>query len=331
MANWLIDGYQAVFFDLDGVVYLGPNAVDGAVAGIADLDALGVRIAYVTNNAARPPETVAAHLQSLGINCSAKDIVTSAQASVRMLAEDLPVGTKILVAGTEYLADEVRNRGFQVVYNAEDAPFAVLQGYDPTMTEPRLDEAAYALQNGAVWYATNTDPSRPTNRGLVPGAGAQISAVGNTVSISPKVAGKPYPPLLQETIRRVGTAKAIVVGDRLDTDIEGANSVGMDSLFVFTGAHGAKDLLKAPLHQRPTAIGWDLRALLAPGRRVRVFENSVSCGQACVVAEAGAATFTSIGKSREEHLDALWALAHLVWQNPDLDYSEAVSMLGQVR
>lgn len=331
MANWLIDGYQAALFDLDGVVYLGPMAVEGAVVGIADLEALGVKIAYVTNNAARPPEKVAKQLQSLGINCSVSDIVTSAQAGARMLAEDLPIGAKVLVAGTDYLADEVRSHGFEIVYSADDSPAAVLQGYDPKMSEPRLDEAGFALQNGAIWYATNTDPSRPTNRGLVPGAGAQIAAVGNTVTMVPKVAGKPYPPLLKETIRRIGTEKAIFVGDRLDTDIEGANNVGMDSLFVFTGAHGARDLLSATPNQRPSAIGWDLRALMAPARKLRVQEGSFSCGQACAIADDGVAKFSSVGKAREEQLDALWALAHLVWQDPELDYSEALAGLGRLR
>ena len=331
MANWLIDDYQAALFDLDGVVYLGPRAVDGAVDGIEDLAALGVKTGFVTNNAARPPETVAEHLCQLGVRCSAEDVVTSAQVGARMLAADLPAGAKVLVAGTDYLADEVRRHGFEVVSMADDKPVAVLQGYDPLMTAPRLDEAGYALQHGAAWYATNTDPSRPTERGLVPGAGAQIAAVGNTVDISPKVAGKPYPPLLTETIRRIGTNRAIFVGDRLDTDIEGANNVGLDSLLVFTGAHGAKELLEAPPSQRPTAIGWDLTALLAPRRNIRSHQGTVTCVDACVFVADGVATFSTVGKSCEEQLDGLWALARLVWDNPGLDYTAALSQLGQLR
>lgn len=332
MTERLIDSYDAALFDLDGVVYLGPIGIDGAAEGIADLRALGVKIGFVTNNAARPPATVSSQLTSLGIPCEVTDVVTSGQAGARLLAEALPAGSKVLITGTEALADEAEALGFVTVDSAEDHPQAVLQGYDPQMTQPRLDEAGFALQGGARWFATNTDPSRPTERGQVPGAGTQIDAVGKTVPyLQPEVAGKPFPPLLFETIRRIGVDKAIFVGDRVDTDIEGANNVDMESLFVFTGTHKMADLVAAPPVQRPTAIGWDLRALLAPARQLVKAPGKVSCGEASAVVDGQVVRLESVGAGREAQLDALWAILDLAWGDDRLDATEALASLDELR
>ncbi len=333
MSERLIDAYDAALFDLDGVVYLGPLGIEGAAEGIADLRALGVRVGFVTNNAARPPITVAEHLEELDIQCDVSDVVTSAQAGARMLADALPAGSRVLITGTPALAAEAEALGFVVVDGADDEPDAVLQGYDPEMTQPRLDEAGFALQGGAQWFATNTDPSRPTDRGQVPGAGAQIDAVGNTVpGRRPEVAGKPYPPLLIETVRRIGCERAIFVGDRIDTDIEGAINVGMDSLFVFTGTHAMHHLLTAPESQRPTAIGWDLRALLQPARTLSVHGDRVHCGDAEVrLDDANTLVIEAMGDGREAQLDALWAMLAIVWGADGVSFDEAAGKLSELR
>lgn len=336
MAERLIDNYDAALFDLDGVIYLGSNGIDGAAEGLAVLRDLGVRIGFVTNNAARPPFVVAEQLTRLGIQSASGDVVTSAQAGARMMAERLPTGAKVLVVGTSALADEVKKLGLEVVDSAYDLPDAVVQGYDPNMTQPRIDEACIALQGGALWFATNTDATRPTERGQVPGAGAQIDAVAKTVpQLRPSVAGKPYPPLLLETMRRIGCVNGIFVGDRLDTDIEGANRVGLDSLFVFTGTHGMTDLLSAPPEQRPSTIGWDLRALLYPTRRLVFDGDRVRCSQAIVHLEKTAAesriVLDQLESGREAQLDALWAILALKWAKPEVDYAQAIGKLDELR
>ncbi|MGO4958140.1 HAD-IIA family hydrolase [Luteococcus sp. Sow4_B9] len=315
----LVETYRAALFDLDGVVYLGPSAVPGAAEGIQELRHRGTQIGYVTNNAARRPATVVEHLTELGVPAELADVVTSAQAGARMLTEQLPAGSRILVVGTQALADEVAAVGMAPVWTLQDEPVAVIQGYDPQMTWPRLDDACRAIQGGAAWFATNTDSTRPTDTGLVPGAGAQIAAVQVAVTTQPLVAGKPCTPLLEETMRRLGTSEAIFVGDRLDTDVMGAVAVGMDSLFVFTGAHGKADLLAADESCRPTAIGHDLRALLAPARIAELGESEARCNGVRARVENGRVRLDDIPSEREGQLDALWAVLQLVWRDTTLD------------
>ncbi|MEL4506285.1 HAD-IIA family hydrolase [Luteococcus sp. H138] len=312
----LVDGYQAALFDLDGVVYLGPAPVEGAPEGIQALKQRGTRLGYVTNNAARKPEAVVEHLTELGVPAELPDVVTSAQAGAQMLAEQLEPGSAVLIVGTEALADEVAAVGLKPVWSSQEQPVAVIQGYDPQLTWPRLDDACLAVQRGAQWFATNTDSTRPTDKGLVPGAGAQIQAVQLTVKVQPQVAGKPYPPLLLETMRRMGTEQAIFVGDRLDTDVMGAVAVQMDSLFVFTGAHGKHDLLAAGEDARPTHIGHDLRALLEPARVVTRSGASCTVGEQIATLNDGVITLAQVPAEREPQLDALWAILQLAWDTP---------------
>ncbi len=322
--------YDTAFFDLDGVIYLGKKAVDGAVSGVERLHEAGVRTIYVTNNAARSAQTVADHLNELGFDASVDDIVTSAQAATAMLARDLEAGSKVLVAGTENLANLVAEVGMVPVSRADEDPVAVIQGYDPEMTFPRMDQAAFAVQRGAKWYACNTDSTRPTEHGLVPGAGVAVMAVRNTVDLDPIVAGKPYPPLLEEALRRTGAERPVFVGDRIDTDIIGAVNVNMDSFMVFTGAHGKTDLLEAPEGGRPTAIGWDVPALLEPIRTAVVDADRAVCRGVTARVRGGVVELVGELGDRESQLDALWAISQLVWADPRIDIREAMAELNLI-
>lgn len=308
-----IDAYDAVFFDLDGVLYLGPHAVEGAVEGIGRLHERGVRTLYVTNNAARSAGAVAEHLTTLGFQAREDEVVSSAQAASGLLRRELPQGSKVLVAGTANLVDQVRLAGMVPVDSVEDEPDAVIQGYDPQMTLPRLDQAALAVQRGARWFATNLDSTRPTDQGLVPGLGAMVAAVRSTTDHDPVVVGKPFRPLMDEAIRRSGARHPVFVGDRIDTDIMGAHTVGIDSFMVFTGAHGVRDLCTAPPHGRPTAIGWNVGSLFEPVRTATVDAAGARCRSVLVRSEEGEAVLEGDVSTREAQLDAAWALAVLTW------------------
>lgn len=325
--HMLIDAYDTALFDLDGVIYLGPDPIPGAPEAIAGLRKHGKPVMFVTNNAARPSGQVAAQLTALGVDAAEADVVTSAQAGARMLAEELPAGSKVLVVGTENLADQVRAVGMDVVSKADERPDAIIQGYDPQLSWPRLDEAALAVQAGARWFACNLDKTRPTNRGLVPGAGAAIYAVGLTVRTEPMVAGKPFRPLLREAILRTGAKHPIFVGDRLDTDIVGAHNASMDSLMVFTGAHGKLDLVAATPPERPTYIGSNVQALLEAPRVAEVGTEQATCGGAVARLADGSIVLDAIPGTLEGQLDALWAIANLAWANPE---AETVHVLGQL-
>ncbi|MDO5736858.1 MAG: HAD-IIA family hydrolase [Propionibacteriaceae bacterium] len=311
----LVDAFDAALFDLDGVIYLGPLVIDGVTAALDTLRDTGIRVGFVTNNAARTPAAVAAHLVELDIPATASDVVNSTQATVRMLQADLPAGSKLLVVGTEALADQLREGGFTPVQSLDQDPIAVVQGYHPAQEWSQLEMGAIAVQNGAIWYATNPDMTRPTERGILPGCGAQVAVIRACVDVDPKVAGKPFRPLLDETVLRLAADHPIFVGDRLDTDIMGANVVGMASLFVFTGAHGKADLASADESSRPTHIGFDVSALLMPARMVEAHEEGhvVSCGQQQISVTDGTAHIMGEPEGVEEQLDALWALLHAAW------------------
>ncbi len=328
----LLDGYDAVFFDLDGVLYLGPEAVPGAVDGVSELHRRGVGVCYVTNNAARSTAVVADHLAELGFQASETEVISSAQAAAGLLRRTTDPGASVLVTGTQNLANLMTEAGLTVVTSADDAPDVVVQGYDPGMTWQRLDEASFAVQRGARWVATNTDMTRPTHRGIVPGAGTQIAAVRVATGVEPEIVGKPYRPLMEEAVRRSGAHRPLFVGDRIDTDIMGAHTMGIDSLMVFTGAHGVRDLCGAPEHGRPTCIGWNVLSLFEPRRVATLEENAIegttaTCGSARVGVRAGVAEIEGLLDTRERQLDAAWALAQLSWAGLVSDLDAAASRL----
>lgn len=331
MTAALVDRYDAALFDLDGVVYLGPVAVPHAVEGLNELHRRGVRTGFVTNNAARPPSVVASHLAELGISCRDSDVVTAAQAAARLLVDRFGAGAKILVVGGEGVLAALAEVGLVGVRSTDDEPVAVIQGYAPDLTWEQLNEAAIAIQHGAYWVATNDDSTRPTNRGLVPGNGAAVAAVRTAVEVDPEVAGKPYRPLMEETISRLNARRAIFVGDRFDTDIAGAVTVGLESLFVLSGAHGPVELLAAGPDRRPTHIGRHLGTLLDPPREVQREGNRVACRSMAAVATCTEIRLEHPPADPEQAIDALWAVAQLAWAADDrqapLDASGALALL----
>ena len=241
-----------------------------------------MRVAYVTNNASRSPATVAQKLAALALAAEADEVVTSAQAAARTLAERLPPGATVLVVGTEALADEVRSVGLvpvrTVAEAGEQGPAAVVQGLAPATSWTDLAEAAVALHRGALWVAGNTDATLPTTRGPLPGNGAFVAALRLVTGLEPLVSGKPDPTLHRASVERVGAQRPLVVGDRLDTDVLGAVRGGADSLLVLTGVVGLRELVQAPAGSRPTYVSSDLRGLLHPHPRVEVDGEGARCG-----------------------------------------------------
>ncbi|WP_026548660.1 HAD-IIA family hydrolase [Arthrobacter sp. Br18] len=260
----LIDGFDAVLADLDGVVYAGPHAIKGAVEALESLAAAGVALAYVTNNASRSAEVVAAHLRSLGAPAEARQVFGSALAGAELLAARVPAGAKVLVTGSSTLAESVLAQGLAVVHSAEDLPDAVIQGFSPDIGWKDLAEASYAIAAGAVWVATNTDLSIPQSRGIAPGNGTLVAAVAAATGKQPVVAGKPEAALFETAARHSGAGTALVVGDRLDTDILGGNRAGMKTALVLTGVDTLETALAAVSGERPDYLIRSLTALFEP-------------------------------------------------------------------
>lgn len=257
----LSSAYDLAVLDLDGVVYVGSAAVPTAPDALSRARKAGMQLAFVTNNAARTSDAVASHLVELGVPAAGKDVVTSAQAAARLVAQRAEPGESVFVIGGEGLEVAVRERGLIPVTQPTPGVVAVAQGYGPRMPWQRVVDGALLVRSGLRWVASNTDMTMPTAGGPGPGSGTLVKLIADYADRIPEVAGKPEPALFEETLERVGGTRPLVVGDRLDTDIAGAVRIGWDSLLVFTGVTGLSELVTARSDERPTYLGADLTAL----------------------------------------------------------------------
>lgn len=325
MDDDLAAGYDLVMLDLDGVVYVGRDPVPHAVRVIEWLEEHGVRCAFVTNNASRPPGAVGRHLRDLGIPAHDDDVVTSAQAAAHMLGDRLEPGAPVFVIGGEGLEQALVERGLRVTRDVGDDPQAVVSGYHPEVRWGTVIEGAILVRQGLPWVATNTDMTVPTPRGPGPGNGVLVGAVARFAEVEPTVAGKPEPPLLRETVERCGGDRPLMVGDRLDTDIAGAHRVGCDSLLVMTGVTGLAELVRAGPDHRPTHIGADLRALREPAASVRERDGAHCAGGWSARVERGTLRLEGEGGVAD-----WWrAVAAAAWRH--LDDTGAPAETGEVQ
>lgn len=336
----LQDSYDVALLDLDGVVYIGEHAVPHAAEALRAARDAGMRLAFLTNNAARPPEVVAAHLVEIGIDASAAEVVTSAQAAARLLADRLPAGSRVLVVGGDGLNAALRERDLVPVSRLDDDPAAVVQGFHPDVGWRLLAEGSYAVATGLPWVASNLDRTVPTARGRAPGNGTLVDAVRAATGREPMVAGKPEPPMHHEAVLRTGADRPLMVGDRLDTDIEGANRVGVDSLLVLTGVTDPIDLVLAAPELRPTHVGRDLRALQHQPESLVVVAGATRLGRWVAECDAGRLRLRHADGSEpvgsnvkagldgtDDALDALRAMCGAAWAVRAVDESSVRTAL----
>ncbi|NQX16918.1 HAD-IIA family hydrolase [Rathayibacter sp. VKM Ac-2857] len=307
-----LDGRDCVLADLDGVVYKGADAIPHAVESL-NRAAETVRVGYITNNASRTDVSVAGHLSDLGLAVRPEDVVTSPQAAVVLLVDLIPAGSTVLVVGGEGLTTEVERAGFTVTRSAEDSPAAVIQGFAQSVGWTELAEASFALHTGIPWVATNTDWTIPVARGIAPGNGTLVSAVHTAVGRLPVVAGKPERAIFDAATARFGSTNPLFIGDRLDTDIAGANTSGMESVLVLTGIDRAKQLLAAEPKLRPTYILADLRELDAPYPATVVARNGThSVRSAKVRLDGDSVVIVDAGS---DETDLLRAACSVIWSS----------------
>jgi glycerol 3-phosphatase-2 len=314
-----LTGVDLILADLDGVIYTGRFAIPHAVESI-NAAAESIKVGYITNNASRTPQSVAEHLSGLGLHVVADDVVTSPQAAIKLLADLVPAGSTILVVGGVGLIDVVRAAGFIPTDSATDSPAAVIQGFAPEVGWIQLAEASFALArdadgSGIPWVATNTDWTIPQERGIAPGNGTLVSAVHTATGIMPVVAGKPEVAIFDEAIGRFGAKTPIFLGDRLDTDILGANRAGIPSVMVLTGIDKAKQVIAAPPESRPHFLLEDLRGLSQPYPLIEAGEDRegsivTRVGEAIVRRRANVITIEEAGHSG---INLLRAGAAAVW------------------
>ena len=316
----LAQDHDCLLLDLDGTVFRGHEPTPGAVETLAVVRS---RILFVTNNASRGPAEVAQHLCAMGFTAKPDDIVTSAQSAARLLAEQLQPGAAVLIVGTDSLAAEIRKVGLVPVRQWSEGPVAVVQGHSPQTGWLDLAEAALAIRSGALWVAANVDKTLPSERGLLPGNGAMVAALRAATDSAPQVAGKPEPTLLTDALARGKFRSPLVVGDRLDTDIAGANAAGLPSLLVLCGVSTAADTVRAAVGQRTNYIAEDLRSLYARADSLRIGPHPawyVDVGPSAV-------TVQSTGRDPGDPLSVVRATASAVW-NAHLDGRPVILMAG---
>ncbi len=255
----IADAYDAFLLDLDGVLYRGDSPIPDAPETVEALRSLGKRLAFVTNNSSRTPKAVVAHLASVGVDAQPAEVETSSLTTAATLS-DRSV-RRAAVIGEEGLRTALTSAGIQIV-PADEEPDAVVLGWDRHVTYDDLRKASLAVQRGATLYASNDDVSYPAPDGYTwPGAGSILAALETATGVQAEVFGKPNAPMLRAALERAGGGRPLVVGDRLETDIEGAANAGWDSALVLTGISTRAEAEAAT--QAPTYVLDDLSGLLA--------------------------------------------------------------------
>ena len=320
----LCEQHDLVMFDLDGVIYVGGRALPGVPERVERLAAGDVHLAYVTNNASRTADAVADHLAELGVPATAEDVVTSAQAAARVLLERHGPAARLLVLGGTGLTTALADVGLVPVTDVASSDcVAIVTGYGPEVLWKDVMRAAVLIRDGLPWVASNTDLTIPTAYGLAPGHGVLVRTLADFAGVHPTVAGKPQRPLLEETVRRVGGERPLMVGDRLDTDIEGARNVGVPSLLVMTGVTGLAELTSAGPELRPTYLSATLEGLFEVHRAPEVREGEVALGGWVGSVSGGRLEVTGQGEP-----DDWWrVVAVAAWQHLD-ETGTAVDLTG---
>jgi HAD superfamily hydrolase (TIGR01450 family) len=235
--------YRGILADLDGTVNRGSILIPGVDATYRQLRRSGVQWMFLSNNATSLATDIAAKINGLGIPVTADQVVTSASALIHTLTEEWS-GARALVVGQLRLATGIGEAGITVVEEPSETDIVVV-ALDTGFTYEKLKRAHAAIQKGALFWATNLDPTFPVPGGFEPGAGSIVAAVATAVGRPPdRVFGKPSPDMATLALRRlkVPAAECLVVGDRMETDILFARNAGMDSALVLTGATAREDV-----------------------------------------------------------------------------------------
>lgn len=270
--------YDALLLDLDGTLMNGGDPIPGAADAVRAARTAGLGIRFATNNASRTPAKVVAHLAGVDVEAARDEIITSPRIAAQLLAERLAPGAPVLVVGGPSLAEEIRAVGLSPTDHDDSDVLAVVQGWAPEVDWSLLAEGAYAIRRGALWMATNVDATLPTERGLAPGNGSLVAALRHATGVEPDVAGKPEPGMFELAARDLGSRCPLVVGDRLDTDIEGGVRAGIDTLLVLTGVSGLDEALHAEPVRRPTWVLEDMTGIARPFARPVVDGDLARCG-----------------------------------------------------
>jgi HAD superfamily hydrolase (TIGR01450 family) len=232
----IADSYDGFLIDLDGVVWLGHEPIDGAAEGLNALNSAGKPVVFVTNSPRISPAEQARILQQQGIDASQDQVVTAGQTLLTLTEDEIGTGRKVYAIGTSGFLDQVKGAGFELLPADRwgDAA-AVLVTAHPRFDYDELKAAAMAARAGAFLATIGRDPTMPMPDGLWPGTGSIVAAVEMASGREAVVAGKPERPIFELGLRVLGLpsgSRVAMIGDRLDTDVGGAQNAGLDGILV---------------------------------------------------------------------------------------------------
>jgi HAD superfamily hydrolase (TIGR01450 family) len=307
-AGKLCEKFDAIYFDLDGVLYRGVNAVDGAAEAVNEVILGGCGVAYVTNNASRTPDEVAFHLVELGIPANASEVVTSSQVAVEILQSHVSLGERVFVVGGVGVEQALSAAGYAPSRDAKNC-VAVVQGFGPEVSWRDLAQACYLIQGGAIWIATNLDSTFPTASGIAPGNGSFVDAVRNAVGRDPDgVGGKPDRAMLRRTFEVTPGDRPLLVGDRYDTDIAAGIAAEIPTMLVLSGVSDIADVWRSSL--RADYLCESVQGLVLDYPEIDTSGATHQCGQAIATYDALKLRILASGGTR---IDRLRAADSLKW------------------
>lgn len=258
MAEFEFWDHRLYIFDLDGVIYRGEEPMPYAAETVARLRREGKQVCFLTNNSASTREAYARRLTAMGIPTTEDDFMTSAYATAIYLQSEGATGKRVYIVGEEGIHEELRRIGMVIVEDAErDKVDYVVVGIDRRFTYDKLRQAHYAITHGATFIATNRDTTYPAAGGrIVPGGGALVAAVVACTGMEPLVIGKPNTYSIQLLLSRyhLEPSQAVLVGDRLDTDILVGNRARINTVLVLTGVTREEEVWAAPEEMLPNRI-----------------------------------------------------------------------------
>lgn len=233
---------RAVLFDMDGVVYVGNQALPGVQDLLDYLDASGRVWSFVTNNSTRTPQMFADKVQGMGMRVPADHILTSSLVTAWWMAEEFPNRGKVYALGEAGLITAITDAGFTLVDDPFEAEF-VVSGINFSLTYRMLEDATLGIRNGARFIGTNIDPTYPTERGQIPGTGSVLALLEAASGVKPTIIGKPFPGMFQQILHRLGMQpeSTLMIGDRYETDIVGAIALGLATAAVTTGINSREE------------------------------------------------------------------------------------------
>ena len=259
MLSQLSSPIQALILDMDGVLYRSNEAIGDLPAIFHRINELGLKVMYATNNTVRTPAQYVSRMAGFGVKAEEWQFITAPLATAHALSQRWPEGGPIHMMGEIGLRKVLEDKGF---YHADDNVLAVVSGLDKNFTYDMFVKGIRLIVKGAPFIGTNPDLTFPTPDGPAIGTGGQLAILEVCSGVKPEIIGKPYPAMMEMALERLGMRpeQALVVGDRLNTDIAAGQAAGCKTALVLTGIATREEA--EHWDPRPDIIAEDLAAIL---------------------------------------------------------------------